>query len=97
MLLTEHYQPLKMMKLRTNAVPEEIENIEFYNDMDELVKFQDLVSDATKDGKAYMKLCSTMVHLEECANSKPQREFSEESVVLEVHPWKKIRLKCKSM
>lgn len=72
-----------MMELSLYNVPKEIERIENESSMDDLLVLENLIPSATRNVKEYLELQSAMIHLEECANSKPQRDFNQISISLE--------------
>lgn len=84
--LRTNYVPLKMMKLHAYNVPGEIEMIEYYDNISEFSKWEDMAANAMKDETVYYNLCTAMIHLEECANAKPQRQFNQNAIYVKQQP-----------
>lgn len=80
-LLTD-YRPLKMMKVHEYIIPPEIEEIEYEGKMSAFSHWESKSPKLMEDPSTYLSLCTTMIHLEECANTKPQREFNSKRIYL---------------
>lgn len=84
--LRTNYVPSKMMKLHAYNVPGKIEVIESNDSKSEFSKWEDMAANFMKDETVYYNLCTAMIHLEECANAKPHRQFNQNAIYVKQQP-----------
>lgn len=71
-----------MQKLKQYEIPEDIRMIEFGGDESKFQHLQNLLAEFRSNEKAYIELCTAMIHLEEAAHSRTERKFDLRNVEL---------------
>lgn len=92
---SEYFQSLKMKKLDSYIIPEEIAEIELENNATNFSNLKDMVEDSKQNEEKYFKIASSMIHLEEVASSTSVRSLGAKNMNIKFLSEKKNVFKMK--